>query len=214
MGAFLACACSTSMALGGLSKGTSWQRVSDDGQFVLVSISSLPISEDCYDNRPARNEEIRLLRGTYRQSGIYRNDGSTDPVWTLPFVVGGSMFLTADGKYLVMAHDDWRYSHGQVASFYHNGTLLKRYDIFALSSHYKWSWRLRGAVDCRSLRLNGDRQTFTVATDQGETYVFDITTGNLVRSTSYYPLYFGTLLAILIGISTISFAFFVRRRSA
>ncbi|WP_425616191.1 hypothetical protein NA78x_006130 [Anatilimnocola sp. NA78] len=208
--ALLLCAVGAESAQGGLSSPNSWQRVSDDGQFVLVMISPWSVEDDAKVRREAQRAEILRLRGTYSQSGLYRNDGSTEPVWTIAYAGEQSMFLSSDGKYLVLADPSWHYGH--VALFFANGKLLKRCSFSDLARHYLPIWKLRGGVSCSGLRFDEQQQTFTVSTNQGEAFVFDITTGNLIRSSSRYPLYLAASLVLLMGLGAMGFGFRIARR--
>lgn len=201
-------------AQGGLADPHSWKRVSGDGQFVLVMISPYPIDKDAVVHPAYDTEGIRRLRATYTRSGLYHNDGSTEPVWTIQYAMENNVFLTTDGKRLILADQPWR-SNGHIASFYANGKLLRRCNIGDLiqSELQLWIWELRGGVNCSNLRLSDAQQTFTIGTNQGETFVFDITTGRLLRRTSRYPLYFGIAAVILVTFSAVAFGYLIRRRN-
>src|SRR5579863_9000098 len=59
----------------------TYKKVSPNGEFVFVMISPLPLDSDAGSFMEKVALEIRHIRQVYSQSGLYRNDGSTTPLW-------------------------------------------------------------------------------------------------------------------------------------
>jgi hypothetical protein len=55
--------------------------VSTDGKFVFVVLSPWPAEKELqgFDEK----SELKKLRDTYQQSGLYKNDGSKEPLWAV-----------------------------------------------------------------------------------------------------------------------------------
>src|SRR5262245_39214067 len=116
-------------SMAGLAHPASWKKVSDDGRYVLVMVSPLPVDEDA-GHQAFDAKEIRFIRATYSQSGVYHNDGTAVPLWTLPYHDGThEVFIGPNGKHLVIADNDWNGSYGHVVSFYSNGIELASYSM-------------------------------------------------------------------------------------
>src|SRR6266849_3157524 len=61
----------------------SYRVVCPNGKFVFVMIATAFANERPEDWGEDRAKEIREIRARYTQSGLYRNDGSNDPLWTV-----------------------------------------------------------------------------------------------------------------------------------
>lgn len=198
-------------ARAGLADSHSWQQVSDDGQYLLVMVAT---SQSELDGKWRWQLEERLrIRATYKESGLYRNDGSTEPLWTFPRWSSGTAFILPDGKHVVLAQESWRHSYQHVVRFYSSGKVIATYDYFDLEPYYHWSWRVLGAAECRDWQLDSVARTVTLRTTQGETFVFDVTTGKIIRRSSPYPKYValgGGFVLVLMG--AVGFWFFRRKR--
>lgn len=190
----------------GLPGRPSWRQVSDDGRYVLVMVSPLPVEEDLEHNGVDANE-IRSIRATYSQSGLYPNEATATPIWTVPYHdTTHQAFIGPQGKYLVLAHEDWygwSGHFGHVATFYSSGTELASYLDTDLFSLLYLSLPFLAPVDGDGVSFDARALTFTSSTTQGDTIVFDVTNGQIVRQTS--PLLkaigvavFGLLVAVVI----------------
>jgi hypothetical protein len=146
----------------------------------------------------------------YDQSGMYRNDGSRVPLWTVDWQ--NYIFLPGDGKHLVRLGPWTRYSatyREEIFSFIVEGRDLKTYRARELvdfpyllphsSSHYRV---IRSPFD-RNLPndgvvmkidhgegypLNGgvtidnENNTILIETLHSDKYLFDLNTGNIISS--------------------------------
>lgn len=147
-----------------------YEKVSQGGDYHFVMLA--PASE-------FGRKEDASLRGSYGQSGLYRNEDSATPLWTIDWYAF-EVFVSSDGRHLVRM-GPWPSDPEELAlAFYRDGEELKRYRISELVknpevlphsiSHFEW----RGDV------LFDDSQSrLTVNTLAGETYVFDVTSGEV-----------------------------------
>jgi len=62
---------------------SSFSTVSANGKYVFVMIAPVRSEEDGIYLRPEDRKDARTLRAKYHVSGLYRNDGSTTPLWTV-----------------------------------------------------------------------------------------------------------------------------------
>ncbi len=185
----------------------SWQHVSDDGRFVLVMVSPLPLKQDI-EHAGFYAEEARAIRSRYSKSGLYPNDGSTKPLWTIPYHPGwhGAQ-LAEKGKYLVLFDDLWDVAPENVLYFYTNGKLVRMYrqdQFMHLFSAKQWGSAVLESgyfgVDFPSMptsTIDRTKHTFTITTAQYETITFDIATGKIIHHWSPWMLYTGVPLVIV-----------------
>jgi hypothetical protein len=165
---------------------------------VALAFSSLLVSSFVSADSPAPQERYQKVVGAYvfvmlpvwgvgttspdasepryGASGLYRNDGSTTPVWTIDwYAYEDQVHVTADGRFLVRV-ETWPSTEGDVAvAFYDRGRLLDEHRISDLVrepeklphsvSHFTW---------LKSAELDDETRTFRLATLEGEIYAFDI----------------------------------------
>lgn len=192
----------------------SWRQVSDDGRYVLVMVSPLSVDEDLeHDGVDA--DEIRSIRATYFQSGLYLNDATTTLVWTVPYHdTTHQAFIGPQGQYLVLAHEDWygwSGHFGHVATFYSSGTELASHLDTDLFSLLYLSLPFLARVDGDGVSFDARALTFTTHTTQGDTIVFDVTNGQIIRQTS--PI-FKSIGVVIVGllVAAVILALLMRRQ--
>jgi hypothetical protein len=153
------------------------------------------------------------IRSKYSQSGLYRNDDSTAPLWTVDWYAF-SVEVSSDGHHLVK-YGPWpgRFQYGEVAlTFYLDGREVKSYNVSDLvtippllpSSVSHYMWLDDSSFDDESGRLR-------VQTRSWDSYVFDVTTGDVVEGV-YLPG-LPKCLAPLIAVAMIWLTLRFRRRS-
>jgi len=202
----LGLALASTVAHAALPHLASWRQVSDDGRYVLVMVSPLPVDEDA-EQKAFDADEIRSIRASYSQSGLYTNDAAATLLWTLPYHDRSyKAFIGPQGQYLVLAHENWSgwsNHYGHVATFFSNGTELASYYYTDLFSTLYLSLPFFTEVTGDGASFDARNLTFTSRTNQGDTILFDVTTGQIVRQTS--PLlksigvaFVGLLLAAII----------------
>lgn len=180
----------------------SWKAVSSDGRYVLVMVSPLPVKQDA-GHSAFDQSEILQIRSKYTQSGLYRNDGSTEPLWTIEY--RGSMdsvHIAPDGKHVILGDKDWLPSWGHVVSFYANGKRLAWYRdqelIYCFLTKGVCNNLLgRDFSACEEAHFDAQALTYTMKTNQGEVFTFDVTTGRLIRHSSPWLFYVGVPLILI-----------------
>jgi hypothetical protein len=174
----------------------SYKKITKNGEFVFVMLS--PGIENCEG---------------YIQSGLYKNNGSKIPLWTVGWNAG-DIEISSDGNHLIRK-GFWASSYGDEAvSFFTNGKLLKSYTIDDLvhfpclmphtASHFMW---------CLYEGFSDSNLTHSICTLHGEYYVFDVKTGKIISSCWIYLWIFILSLIILFGtrllISKYVYLFFI-----
>lgn len=150
-----------------------YAQITENGEYVFVML----VPED-YDSFSERDEAIW---GKYPRSGLYHNDGSVDPLWTVDWYAFG-VEVSPDGQHLAR-WGPWpmRGDYGQLAiAFYEDGRETMSYRVQDLVakpwslpesvSHYQWR-------DDSSFH-DASNQVY-LETQNREHYTFDIETGEL-----------------------------------
>lgn len=117
-----------------------------------------------------------------RRSGLYRRDGSSNPLWTVNWYAG-SVIVASDGVHLVRS-GPWAGSLGDEAfSFFESGKLIRSYQIKDLlttseglvytSSHFFW---------LKNLNFDDAKGWLSLTTLTGDQKVFDIAKGEIIQS--------------------------------
>ena len=151
----------------------SYKEESPDKRFVFVQF------REEHRERPSP-EHLRLSK-EYPKSGLYRNDGSTIPLWTVDWSgrdADGSVILSSDGIHMVREGPWARGPEEEAVTFFSRGKELQSYCVSDLVtfpfllphtiSHL--FWRKRIDIDER-------KSTLVVTTLHAESYVFDLETG-------------------------------------
>jgi hypothetical protein len=189
------------IAMACLPHPASWRQVSEDGRSVLVMVSPLPIAEDA--GHPAFDKnaisEIHSIRSKYSECGLYRNDGSTTPLWNIQYFSRpreGQVYIAPDGEHLVFGAEDFF-----VGWFFTKGESVGAYTLRDLVS----CWRAKSLITfrlptCVWSDFDADGMTYTVRTNQGEEFTFDVNTGRMIEARSPWPLNFTAICIGLIGV--------------
>jgi hypothetical protein len=124
----------------------------------------------------------RGIRRAYSQSGMYRNDGSLVPLWTVDWYAF-KVDIASDGVHLIR-HGPWAtFTHEEAISFFANGQLLRTHLIQELVDD---DTKLRRSVSHFLWREDGrfDDAAFSYAlkTKDGNRFVFDARTGEIVSA--------------------------------
>jgi len=147
-----------------------YTKVTENGEYVFVMLAP---PEGWSEKNPG-------IRKTYMQSGLYKNDGSTAPLWVVYWYAFG-VYPSSDGRHLVRM-GPWASSTDQLAlSFHENGKEIKQYLIRDLVrdekklrytvSHFFWN---------SELRFNDKEGTIFLKTTDGRTYLFSVKTGEIL----------------------------------
>src|SRR5262245_8254252 len=112
----------------------SFSVVTEDDRFVFVMLA--PAKWIGQDSR--RGAE---LREKYPSSGLYRNDGSRDPLWTVDWY-SHCVHPASDGIHLVRVErtpGNYAYDGDHAVAFYASGKLLRAYsegDLCGIAQRY------------------------------------------------------------------------------
>ena len=157
---------------------TDWSQISKNGKYIFVMLKA----SDSSTSVP--NPKLRVPLRKYPHSGLYRNDGSLTPLWTVDWYDFG-VEVSSDGHHLVR-WGPWpvigQYRTSAV-SFYEDGKLMTDYAVNSLvdnpvtlprtTSHFEWRY---------DAYLDDDQSLLSVETLHHEKYVFDVTNGNVVSA--------------------------------
>ena len=155
-----------------------------EGKFLFVMLS---IEDDPTGYGQGGSVRVEDIRRQYPQSGLYRHDGSVNPIWTVDWYAF-QVALSSDGQYLVR-WGPWPFheNYNELAvAFYKNGREIKQYTVRDLVaepellpqsvSHYEWE---------KEMSFDATTNVLHLETHNGEKYDFDVTTGkNLVDKES------------------------------
>ena len=148
---------------------TSYKRQSQDGAYVFVMLGKAGY----------RSSDVTEWEG-YTQSGLYRNDGSRDPLWTVDWYAY-NVDVSSDGVHLVRHVRPATDLYGEAIGFYANGELLQTYrigDVVADEGRlYRSVSFLHWKLDGRLVDLRGQ---YILRTVDGNMTIFDVTTGAIV----------------------------------
>ncbi len=189
----------------------SYTTTTPDGTYLFVMIGPDSPWEGELSGGEHETQQVRI-RNTYGQSGLYRNDGSTTPLWTVDWYAG-SVEPLSDGVHLVR-HGLWTTSpDSEAVSFFANGTLIRSYtvaDLVAMPSMMPrtvtfFYWQAEA-------ELNDASKTYSITTNHGERYLFDVRTGTILFSFS--PFVWGLVGAILLVLSAIGRLWWRRTRGS
>lgn len=206
-----------SVSIGGLSHPGTWRDISDDGKYVFVMLSPLPINEDI--RYPEDDEEIRDIRSFYPKSGLYLNDGSSKPLWEY---VGewrnNSVIVAPDGEHVIFP-GAWIYDEYALNAvvFTRRGKTIRHYYKVEVIPQYLLKFALNGSSSpiCTGTSFDREKMTYTIRTNQGEEFTFDVTTGSIINSRSPFSVLYALAMVVLLTLLAIPIAWWrwSRRKS-
>ncbi len=180
----------------------SYKTVTPNGKYVFVMISPLPVNRDAGWSEP-KATEVRALRTRYPRSGLYKNDGSTEPLWTVDwyafkvYPASDGIHLVRPGRRLMRRENP---ENCPAVDFYASSRLTRSYSVAqlvdrpgAVPHSVTWVlWKAKEEFDDAAMR-------YTIATEDGNRFVFDAATGKVVSSVRFL----GSLrwcLAAIVGV--------------
>lgn len=179
----------------------SYKVTSPDGRYVFVMLEPIPMEEELKLWARPQAEQIRELRQTYKTSGLYLNDGSTTPLWTVDWFAA-DVLVASDGIHLVRRGGPTSLGSSDAVTFYARGKELRKYTVDDLIPGYEslprisaqGEWRAEDAFDDAALR-------YTVKTLRGRRYVFDVATGEMLESSGVgrWPWVGAALALVVVG---------------
>ena len=191
-----------------------------DEQFRLVMLAPWPVLEDAFSPVDAASgyipysqiERTKELRAKYPRSGLYRNDGSSTPLWSVNWY-SDSVALSSDGIYLCSLTSGLVQDLASEALvFYENGEEIRRYTVGDLVRSIKdISWRFEGYSWLERFAFDDDN-TLVVSLENKDRFSFDIRSGEIVRiERDPRKLYMGFLVGIALLLLMIGGWIVVRR---
>lgn len=170
------------------ARPTSSKTVLPGDRFVFVMLAPSSVEAETGRMNPEAVARVREIRRVYSRSGMYRNDGATEPLWTVDWYAHG-VEIVPDGVHLVRRSRTTTYRRDsrqpdleqEAISFFANGQLLRTYHIGELvtnpnrlpRSDWGIGWSSEGSLD-------ENRMEYTLTTMDGNRFTFDLRTGLIV----------------------------------
>jgi hypothetical protein len=176
--------CDASCALSLRAKFT-YTTLTQGGEFIFVMIAPTSAEKEVQDLGEEQALEMRRIRNSYAVSGLYRNDGSRDPLWTVDWYAY-EVYPVSDGIHLVRPGLSRLWSslgtNASAVEFYAAGQLIRSYKIrelvdmprLLLSNSDVPKWKLEQTFDDATGRYSLD-------TVHGQRFVFDVKTGEILE---------------------------------
>ena len=187
---------------------SSYMTPTPNGEYVFVMISPRSLEAETRNGKGKRANAIAAIRSVYVESGLYRNGGSTTPLWTVDWYVY-NIKPFSDGIHLVRPGPWVSSPESEAVAFYSRGALLKSYTVSDLVS---FPWLMPRTVSHFSWRsyesLLDQEKRYSIQTKHGEVYLFDGTTGNIIRQYRPHWLRFSVVVALCMPIRLL----YVRKR--
>jgi hypothetical protein len=160
-------------------------------------------------------DEIREVRRTYPASGLYRNNGSVMPLWTVTWYWPEyGIEVASDGVHLLRVTPVASKGTDNVITAFANGQEVWSYRLkdlvpFPRLLPLSWSyltWLKAGDFDDNAL-------TYSVTTVQGDRWVFDVRTGEALRSFRLFRWAAWLLVVVLATAALAAWVFWPRRKT-
>lgn len=187
------CAVQADDRLGG---PTTYSTPSPDGQYLFVMIAPRP-KDDTPSLVPEKLAHQKELFAKYPASGLYRNDGSTKPLWTVDWY-SYRVWPADDGIHLVRLHGDFPLSerfpaskrladeivaeqvNGPGLSFYKNGKLQRIYMVREIVKNVdSLPHSLQHVLWSADGIMTRDGKQFCMMTQDARQIFFDLETGTV-----------------------------------
>ncbi|WP_028886811.1 hypothetical protein [Teredinibacter turnerae] len=155
---------------------------SENGKYIFAMISPLDRDVELSSLNDQWMKKISKIRDQYSQSGMYLNDGSKKPLWSVSWYAH-SVQVANDGEHIVR-DGPWASSFSDEAvTFIKNGNVLREYSVNDLVmkkrkvertvSHF--FWRKETLFDRKQLK-------YYISTLDSKHYVFNVATGQVSNS--------------------------------
>ena len=153
---------------------------STNNKFVFVMIAPIEIERDGISYGDQGKKAAKKIRNKYPKSGMYLNDGSTEPLWTVDWY-SQEVLVPADGVHLIRKGPWASKISDEAFTIFANGEPIRSYKISDLItstknlprgvSHFGWE---------KNMSIDDQKMTLSVITLNNEQYLFDLQTGSVV----------------------------------
>src|SRR5262245_39743586 len=104
------------------------ETISGNQQFVFVMVPSVPLDEELRTWNETFGAKIRQIRSWRSFSGMYRNDGTSEPLWTVDWYAFG-VEIFSDGVHLIR-HGPWaRKGTDEAITFFARSRPIRKYRV-------------------------------------------------------------------------------------
>jgi hypothetical protein len=189
-----------------LRRADPWEQASPDGRFLLVMIPDEKFVH------PDDRANVQALRAIYPHNGVYRNDGSRELLWKGgPYCYQGSVYFSSDGQHVVVSGCS---PLDMIAFAFLAADREPKY--IALYEQVPFE-HLKSRLSLRFIYLgrdqfNPDTLIYTVWSEAGERFTFDVRTGELRDVSSPWHRCVIEGLAFLAAIAAVLVWWLIRRR--
>jgi hypothetical protein len=188
-------------ARAGLAADITTCTVSLDGKLILVHISADALEDELSHPSVDQSQrvEIRRLRAIYSQSGLYRNNSSTKPLWTYDGPLGVNIIIAPDGQHLIIEGDWTSNEYGLSAvTFVRNGMVTRYYHDTEIIPQWMLKALLNGLSPpaCAKTFFNPTMMTYTIRTNQNEEIIFGVKSGGIIDVRSPFPFFYAIALTV------------------
>jgi hypothetical protein len=189
---------------------------STDGRYLFVSLSNRPLDVELQDEGLTGEErdQIEFFRLHYPVSGMYLNDASNAPIWEFDEPWRGEPIVAPDGEHVIF-QGGWTSNENEVQAveFTHRGQPIRSYASgdFISSGWLKRLFSGWKSPACKSTYFDPAAMTYTIVTNQGEEYVFNVKNGGILEVHSPFLLYYSIAGLVLTGLVAAP-VYWVRRK--
>jgi hypothetical protein len=177
----------------------SYKQVAPGRRFVFVMLAPSSVEEEIAIFSEANAAEIREIRQQYARSGLYSNDGSRKLVWEVDWY-SRNVLVASDGVHLIRVGPLTTCIEEEAVSFFANGKRLRTYGIDELVDRPS---KLPGTVCITWLshsRVDDEKLTFALSTQDGNHFVFDVRSGNIITESRAVERHFRSLWTTWAGL--------------
>lgn len=159
---------------------STYKVISSNEKYVFVMIAPLTLEQEVKHWIESKQKETFEIRSMYPKSGMYINDGSKEPLWTVDWF-SDDVEIANDGLYLVRPGPWARVLEDDAITFYKNGQLIKNYKINQLiSKKRKLEYTVSHFFWEKQSLFDREKMKYYIETLDGKHFIFDIKTGEIL----------------------------------
>jgi len=188
----------------------SFKKLTPNGKYIFIMIGEAERSAIGGFLEPSEAMEIRLK---YPQCGLYPNDDSIVPLWTIEGMwYSHDLQLTSDGVHMIFVSQIAKASSEVGLVFYENGKIIRSYRIEELVDDWDKCEVVRNTnrntqpTVCwiEKQQLDDEKLEYLLITKEGNQFLFDVTKGTVISKSSVtrknWTICATAFCAILIGL--------------